>query len=167
MTAPSEILVSVIMGSSSDADTMAAGRRALRDLGIPHEAKVLSAHRTPAALLEYISGLEARGCKIIIAGAGMAAHLAGVIAGHTTMPVLGVPLAAGQLQGLDALLATVQMPGGVPVATFGIGKAGAKNAAYFAGRILGLTNETIRQAMEDLLAANRKKVLSTTLPEEY
>ena len=167
MTAPSEILVSVIMGSSSDADTMAAGRRALRDLGIPHEAKVLSAHRTPAALLEYISGLEARGCKIIIAGAGMAAHLAGVIAGHTTMPVLGVPLAAGQLQGLDALLATVQMPGGVPVATFGIGKAGAKNAAYFAGRILGLTNETIRQAMENLLAENRKKVLSTTLPEEY
>ena len=167
MTAPSEILVSVIMGSSSDADTMAAGRRALRDLGIPHEAKVLSAHRTPAALLEYISGLEARGCKIIIAGAGMAAHLAGVIAGHTTMPVLGVPLAAGQLQGLDALLATVQMPGGVPVATFGIGKAGAKNAAYFAGRILGLTNETIRQAMENLLAENRKKVLSTTLPEEH
>ena len=169
MTTPAtnEILVSVLMGSSSDADTMAAGRRALRDLGIPHEAKVLSAHRTPGPLFEYIAGLEARGCKIIIAGAGMAAHLAGVIAGHTSMPVLGVPLAAGQLQGLDALLATVQMPGGVPVGTFGIGKAGAKNAAFFAARILGLSDPAIRQRMEDLLEENRKKILSTTLPEEY
>ncbi len=167
MTAPNEILVSVIMGSSSDADTMAAARRALRDLGISHEAKVLSAHRTPAALLEYIAGLEDRGCKMVIAAAGMAAHLAGVIAGHTNMPVLGVPLAAGQLQGIDALLATVQMPGGVPVATFGIGKAGAKNAAFFAARVLGLTNPTIRESMENLLAENRKKVLSSTLPEEF
>lgn len=162
-----EILVSVLMGSSSDADTMAAARRALRDMGISHEARVLSAHRTPGPLLDYVANLESRGCKIIIAGAGMAAHLAGVIAGHTSLPVLGVPLSAGQLQGLDALLATVQMPGGVPVGTFGIGKAGAKNAAFFAARILGLSDSAIRDRMEALLEENRQKVLSSTLSEDY
>ncbi len=168
MTTPTPSpLVSIIMGSTSDAETMNAARAALRDFGIPHEAKVLSAHRTPHVLLQYIEGLEERGVKLIIAGAGMAAHLAGVIAGHTTLPVLGVPLAAGQLQGLDALLATVQMPGGVPVATFGIGKAGAKNAAYFAARILGLTDSTVQGRMEEVLEANRQKVLSASLPEEF
>ena len=160
-------LVSIIMGSSSDAETMNAARTALKDFGIPHEAKVLSAHRTPHQLLRHIEELENRGVRLIIAGAGMAAHLAGVIAGHTTLPVLGVPLAAGQLQGLDALLATVQMPGGVPVATFGIGKAGAKNAAYFAARILGLENPAVQKRMEEVLEANRQKVLNTTLTEEF
>jgi phosphoribosylaminoimidazole carboxylase PurE protein len=155
------------MGSTSDADTMAAASKALREFGIENEARVLSAHRTPHELLQYIEELEARGVQIIIAGAGMAAHLAGVIAGHTTLPVLGVPLAAGQLQGLDALLATVQMPGGVPVATFGIGSAGAKNAAYFAARMLGMQNTEIRARMEEVLESNRQKVLTATLPEEF
>ena len=167
MSNPSTPLVSIIMGSTSDADTMAAASKALREFGIESEARVLSAHRTPHVLLKYIEGLEERGVQVIIAGAGMAAHLAGVIAGHTTLPVLGVPLAAGQLQGLDALLATVQMPGGVPVATFGIGSAGAKNAAYFAARMLGMQNPEIRARMEEVLESNRQKVLTATLPEEF
>ena len=130
--------VAIVMGSASDRDHMAACSAALDRFGIAHETRILSAHRTPVETAAYAVDLEERGIRVVVAGAGMAAHLAGVIAAHTRIPVIGVPLAAGALQGIDALLSTVQMPGGVPVATVGIGKAGATNAGYLAARILAL-----------------------------
>lgn len=158
-------LVAVIVGSASDGDQIAGCRETLDRLGIPHEAQVLSAHRTPAELADYLSTLEERGVEIVVAAAGMAAHLAGVVAAHTTLPVLGVPMASGPLQGVDALLSTVQMPPGVPVATFGIGSAGARNAAYFAARILSARHPEIAERLAAVLAEDTQKVLEAELPE--
>lgn len=132
--------VAVLMGSDSDWPQMQAATEVLSRFNIRHEVKVTSAHRTPAATHDYVRDAEARGCAIFIAGAGMAAHLAGAVAGLTTRPVIGVPLDAGPLQGFDALLATVQMPGGIPVATVAVGKAGAKNSGYLAAQILALSD---------------------------
>jgi len=133
MTSP---LVSILMGSKSDLEVMQGARDALTEMGVEHEVRVLSAHRTPDALFEYVAGAPPRGIEVFIAGAGGAAHLPGVIASKTTLPVLGVPIPSGHLLGLDALLAIVQMPKGVPVATFAVGKGGAANAALFAVAIL-------------------------------
>src|SRR5580692_5357295 len=130
-------LVSILMGSRSDLEILAAAREVLTFLGIAHETRVLSAHRTPDALFAYVQDAERRGVEVFIAGAGGAAHLPGVVAAKTLRPVLGVPIASTALLGLDALLAIVQMPKGVPVATFAVGKAGAANAAIFATMILG------------------------------
>jgi 5-(carboxyamino)imidazole ribonucleotide mutase len=129
-------LVSLVMGSKSDLEVMQAARDALVELKVAHEVRVLSAHRTPDALFAYIADASARGVEVFIAGAGGAAHLPGVVAAKTTLPVLGVPIPSGHLLGLDALLAIVQMPKGVPVATFAVGKAGAANAGLFAVAIL-------------------------------
>jgi phosphoribosylaminoimidazole carboxylase PurE protein len=160
------ILVSVIVGSASDADQIQGCRDVLVRLGIGHEARVLSAHRTPAELLAYVEALEERGVEVVIAAAGMAAHLAGVVAAHTTLPVLGVPMASGALQGIDALLSTVQMPPGVPVATLGIGAPGGRNAAYLAARILAARHPEVKAAMATAVESDRKKVLGSALPEQ-
>lgn len=143
----SKPLVGVVMGSKSDWDTMSHAVSTLEDLGIPCEARVLSAHRTPDAAAEYSATAEARGLEVIIAAAGGAAHLAGVMASKTILPVLGVPMKGWSLDGLDSLLSTVQMPRGVPVGTLAIGKAGAVNAALFAGEILGGAHPEIREAI--------------------
>lgn len=162
---PEPLLVAVIVGSASDADQIAGCRETLGRLGIGHEAQVLSAHRTPDELAEYLAGIEERGIQIVIAAAGMAAHLAGVVASHTTLPVLGVPMASGALQGVDALLSTVQMPPGVPVATLGIGSPGGKNAAYLAARILALSHPEVKKRLEQVLEEDREKVRAAELPE--
>jgi phosphoribosylaminoimidazole carboxylase PurE protein len=133
------------MGSNSDAEIMEEAARILRDLKIPFEIGIYSAHRTPGRSAEFASEAGKRGIKVIIAGAGAAAHLAGAMASRTQLPVIGVPLASTPLQGFDALLATVQMPAGYPVATMAVGQAGAANAAYFAAQILALTDEEIRE----------------------
>jgi 5-(carboxyamino)imidazole ribonucleotide mutase len=130
-------LVSILMGSKNDLEILSEARSTLDSLGIPHETRVLSAHRSPDALFAYVADAEKRGVEVFIAGAGGAAHLPGVVAAKTVRPVLGVPIASTALLGLDALLAIVQMPKGVPVATFAVGKAGAANAAIFAAMILG------------------------------
>ncbi len=140
-------IIGIIMGSKSDWQIMEHAAQTLERLGVAHEVRVVSAHRTPDALAEYASTAESRGLEVIIAGAGMAAHLAGCAAAWTTLPVLGVPLESGPLKGLDALLATVQMPQGVPVATFAIGKAGAVNAALHAAAIVGSQRPEVRQAL--------------------
>jgi phosphoribosylaminoimidazole carboxylase PurE protein len=163
--ADSNPIISIIVGSASDADTIASCRSVLQDLGISHEAKVLSAHRTPKELLEYVEPLEQRGVKIVICAAGMAAHLAGVVAAHTPLPVIGIPVASGSLQGIDALLSTSQMPPGVPVACMGIGKAGARNAAFFAARMLALHSDGVRDRLQSAVTTMRNKVLNSSLPE--
>ena len=137
-------IVSVVMGSDSDLPIMQEAITILDAFGVPNELYLTSAHRAPVRTTAYAVGAAARGVRIIIAGAGAAAHLAGVIASQTTLPVIGVPIDATSLGGLDALLATLQMPGGIPVATMAIGKAGAKNAALMAARILALTDQTLR-----------------------
>ena len=134
-------MIGIIMGSDSDMPVMQACVDQLKKFGIPYEITVASAHRTPARAMEFAETARERGLKAIIAAAGMAAHLAGVLAAHTTLPVIGVPIDASSLNGLDALLATVQMPPGVPVATMGIGKAGAKNAAILAAQMIGIADE--------------------------
>ena len=144
MSAP---LVGVIMGSKSDWETMSHAAATLQKLGVEHEMRVLSAHRTPDAAAEYCRTAETRGLEVIIAAAGMAAHLAGAAAAQTLIPVLGVPMAGGSLNGLDALLSTVQMPAGIPVGTLAIGKAGAINAALLAAAILGNKYPPIREAV--------------------
>lgn len=141
-------LVGIVMGSDSDLPIMQAAADFLYSIGIPYEMRISSAHRTPEQTVEYARTAQERGLKVIIAGAGMAAHLAGVIAAHTTLPVIGVPLDASSLNGLDALLSTVQMPPGIPVATMGIGKAGAKNGAVLAAKILGLSDVHVASALE-------------------
>src|SRR5208282_4803958 len=146
---PSHPLVGVIMGSQSDWETMQHAAKQLADLQIPHEVQVISAHRTPDILFEYASGAAGRGLEIIIAAAGGAAHLAGVTAAKTCLPVLGVPMESKSLHGMDSLLAIVQMPGGVPVGTLAIGKPGAINAALLAAAILGGKHPSIRRAYED------------------
>ncbi|MDR1498610.1 MAG: 5-(carboxyamino)imidazole ribonucleotide mutase [Puniceicoccales bacterium] len=157
-------LVGIVVGSQSDWPVMEYVVKTLADLNIAAEARVLSAHRSPHAVFAYAENAAARGIKVIIAGAGMAAHLAGVIAGLTPLPVLGVPLESPQLKGLDSLLSTVQMPGGVPVATFAIGKAGAINAAVFAASILALEDKQIAKNLANFRAAQTQKVLETPLP---
>jgi len=139
-------LVGIVMGSESDANLMKPALQALEQLGIEYEVSIISAHRTPEKAREYGQNAQKRGIEVIIAGAGMAAHLPGVLASWTTIPVIGVPLPGSDLKGVDALLSIVQMPGGVPVACVGIG--GAKNAAYFAAEILGLKNDKIRRSYE-------------------
>lgn len=142
-------LIGIIMGSQSDWETMQHAAEALDRLGIAHEARIISAHRTPGRLHEYASGAKSRGLKAIIAGAGGAAHLAGVTAALTPLPVLGVPMESQSLRGLDSLLSIVQMPAGVPVATFAIGRAGAVNAALFAAAMLGLSDPAKAAAVDE------------------
>lgn len=164
MAQKSPFLVSILMGSDSDLETMRASQEVLKDFGIASDIKVLSAHRTPEALASYLKDAEAQGVKVFIAAAGMAAHLAGAVSSKTVKPVIGVPLDASSLGGLDALLSTVQMPAGIPVATVAIGKAGAKNAAFLAAQILALGDpdlahklaEQRRKNAEALLAKNEK-----------
>src|SRR5216683_3291234 len=157
-------LVAVIMGSKSDWEVMRAASDTLQDFGVPHESRVLSAHRTPELAAEFASGAESRGLEVIIAGAGGAAHLAGVTAAYTTLPVLGVPMESQSLKGLDSLLSTVQMPGGVPVGTLAIGKGGAKNAALLAIAILANHRPDLRQKLHQFRAEQKKKIASETLP---
>ncbi|MBS0357782.1 MAG: 5-(carboxyamino)imidazole ribonucleotide mutase [Proteobacteria bacterium] len=133
----------VLMGSDSDLPTMQHTIDTLKKLGISHEVRVTSAHRTPEQTHQYVKDAEKRGCAVFIAAAGLAAHLAGAVAANTTKPVIGVPLAAGSLEGMDSLLSTVQMPGGIPVATVAIGKPGAQNAAYLAAQMMALTDSKI------------------------
>lgn len=152
-------LVAIIMGSRSDWETMQHAVQTLEQLGVPCEARVLSAHRTPDALFEYIRDAESRGVEVIIAGAGGAAHLPGVIAAKTTLPVLGVPMETRALGGLDSLLSIVQMPAGIPVATFAIGRAGATNAALFAVAILASKYPQYREALRAYRDAQAQAVL--------
>lgn len=145
--------VGIVFGSSSDEQVMQGCADVLKELGIPYEMNVMSAHRTPAAVARYAGTAAERGVKVLIAGAGMAAHLAGTVAAHTTLPVIGVPLNAGTLGGLDALLATAQMPAGVPVATVAVGSAGAKNAAWLAAQILALGDQRLAAELKRRKAA--------------
>ena len=156
--------VAIIMGSTSDWPAIKPATEILDSLEISYEVKVLSAHRTPKKLLEYVEDKIKEGSvKVFIAGAGGAAHLAGVISAHTILPVLGVPMESQSLKGLDSLLSTVQMPSGVPVATFGIGSAGSSNAALFAAAILGLTNETISNGIQKYRDKKAQSVLDSKL----
>ena len=150
--------VAIIMGSKSDWDTMKVAEETLEKLGIPSDARVISAHRTPDRLTRYLTDAEQRGIEAIICGAGAAAHLAGVTAAHTILPVLGVPIDSSALRGMDALLATVQMPSGIPVATFAIGKAGAKNAALFAAAIMARKDPDVRKALSEFREAQSANV---------
>lgn len=156
-------LVGILMGSPSDWDTMKQAGELLDQLQIPNEARVLSAHRTPDAALEYASSAEKRGLKVIIAGAGGAAHLAGVLAAKTLLPVLGVPIQSPALQGLDSLLSIVQMPRGIPVGTLAIGAAGAANAALFAAAMLALADPALRERLRAFREQQTQKVLSAKL----
>ncbi len=140
-------MIGIVMGSTSDWETMKAAAKMLKDFGVAFEAKAMSAHRSPKAVVKWVEGAPKRGVKAIIAAAGGAAHLAGVVAAHTTLPVLGVPMPSQHLKGLDSLLSTVQMPKGVPVATFAIGEAGAANAALFAVAILALTDKSLAKKL--------------------
>ena len=157
-------LVGVIMGSKSDWETMSHADSTLTEFGVAHESHVMSAHRTPQLATEFASSAADRGLQIIIAAAGGAAHLAGVIAAHTTLPVLGVPMKSDALNGMDSLLSTVQMPAGIPVATLAIGKPGAINAALFAVAILAITNPDLAKKLEEFRANQEQKIRSTTLP---
>ena len=155
--------VAVVMGSQSDLDTMAQCVTTLRDLEIPFEARVLSAHRTPAALEDYVADAESRGVKVFVAAAGGAAHLAGVVASKTLKPVLGIPMGT-QLGGLDSLLSTVQMPAGIPVGTLAIGRAGAVNAALLAAAILALDDDAVAERLRKFREAQTEKILSSPEP---
>ena len=157
-------LVGIIMGSTSDWDVMQHCTQTLDQLGVPYEKRVISAHRTPQLAFEWCGGAEARGLKMIIAAAGGAAHLAGVAAALTPLPVLGVPMESAALKGMDSLLSMVQMPGGIPVATFAIGKPGAINAALFAAAALALSDPAIKKAVDAYRAAQTKKVAESKLP---
>jgi phosphoribosylaminoimidazole carboxylase PurE protein len=160
-TGEQNAVVGILMGSDTDLPVMSEAGRWLEKFGIPYEMEVVSAHRTPGRAHEYATSAAGRGVKVLIVGAGAAAHLAGVIAANTTLPVIGVPLATSALNGLDALLATVQMPGGIPVATMAIDKAGAANAAIFAAEILALSNAEIGRKLvghkEDLVRGVAEK----------
>ncbi len=158
-------LVGIVMGSDSDWPIMRACAETLKKFGIPYEAKVLSAHRTPNEALDYAESAAERGLKTLIGAAGGAAHLAGVLAAKTTLPVLAVPMPSKHLQGLDSLLAMVQMPAGIPVATFAIGEAGAANAALFAVAMLAVNDKGIAAKLDDFRRAQTEKVLAKTLPD--
>ena len=151
--------IGILMGSKSDADIMGEASRILEEFGVPHEMKVLSAHRTPQETSEYAQSAESRGIQALIAGAGYAAHLAGALAAHSTLPIIGVPLDASSLQGLDSLLSTVQMPKGIPVACMGIGKAGAMNAALFAVQILARSDPDLAQKLKEYREKMRQEIL--------
>jgi len=157
-------LVGVIMGSRSDWETMERAVETLQALAVPHEVRVVSAHRTPDLLFEYAGSAEERGLEVIIAGAGGAAHLPGMVAAKTVLPVLGVPVQSRALKGIDSLLSIVQMPGGVPVGTLAIGGAGAVNAALLAAQILGSKHGAIREAVRDYRAARTRTVLADPDP---
>lgn len=159
-------IIGVIMGSRSDWETMQHATQTLDALNIPYETRVVSAHRTPDLLFEYAASAEARGVHVIIAGAGGAAHLPGMVASKTALPVLGVPVESKALHGLDSLLSIVQMPAGVPVATFAIGRAGAVNAALFAAELLGLKFSEIRESLRAYREAQTKAVLENPDPRE-
>ena len=152
-------MIGIVMGSSSDWETMKAAAKMLDEFGVPYEAKAMSAHRTPQAVAEWATNAQKNGMKAIIAAAGGAAHLAGVVAAHTTLPVLGVPMPSKHLQGLDSLLSTVQMPKGIPVATFAIGEAGAGNAALFAVALLALSDSNYQKKLADFRAKQTEAVL--------
>jgi len=155
--------VAIIMGSKSDWDIMSHSANILTQLNIAHESKVISAHRTPALLDEYCSEAQQKGVKIFITGAGLAAALPGVVAAKTTLPVIGVPLEASSLEGMDALLSIVQMPPGIPVGTMTIGKAGAINAALYAAAILALQDENIREKIQSYRDEQAQKIIDTNL----
>jgi len=151
--------IGIVMGSTSDWETMKAAARVLEDFGVSFDARAMSAHRTPKAVAEWTEGAAGRGMKAIIAAAGAAAHLAGVVAAHTTLPVLGVPMPSKHLQGMDSLLSTVQMPRGIPVATFAIGEAGAANAALFAVALLALSDRALAAKLDDFRRKQTEAVL--------
>ena len=151
--------VSIVMGSDSDLDELRDGIEALETFGISHDVRVLSAHRTPDALADYIKGAKERGTRVIIAAAGGAAHLPGVIASMTALPVIGIPIASKHLNGLDSLLSIVQMPAGVPVATMAIGKAGARNAAILAAQIIALFDQGVQKKLDDFRKEMAQKVI--------
>ena len=161
----SKPLVGIVMGSDSDWPILKSAAATLKDFGVAYEAKVLSAHRTPDQALDYASGAAERGLKVLIGAAGGAAHLAGVLAAKTELPVLAVPMPSKHLQGLDSLLAMVQMPAGIPVATFAIGEAGATNAALFAVAMLALNDAKLAQKLSAFRHAQTEKVLAKTLPD--
>jgi 5-(carboxyamino)imidazole ribonucleotide mutase len=158
-------LVGIVMGSSSDWEVMQHAARSLADFGVAFEARALSAHRTPDALVEWVEGLAKQGAKCFIAGAGGAAHLAGVVAAKTALPVLAVPMPSKHLQGLDSLLSMVQMPKGIPVATFAIGDAGAANAGLFAVAMLALEDAALAKKLAEFRRKQADAVLATQLPE--
>ena len=158
-------LVGVIMGSKSDWETMRHASEFLAQFGVPHERRIVSAHRTPDLMAEYARTAESRGLQVIIAGAGGAAHLPGMVAAHTVLPVLGVPVQSRALSGLDSLLSIAQMPGGVPVGTMAIGEAGAKNAALLAIRILSNHNPELRQKLHDFHQQQTERVLADKLDQ--
>lgn len=160
-------LVSIVMGSKSDLPVMESACEMLKEFGVPYEVRVLSAHRTPVEAHEYATTLVARGVKVCIAAAGGAAHLAGVIAGNTTLPVIGVPIQTSALGGMDSLLSIVQMPKGIPVATVAIGKAGAANAGILATQMLGLCDEKYAQKMMEYKKSMAAKILEDTYVETY
>ncbi|HSB15982.1 MAG TPA: 5-(carboxyamino)imidazole ribonucleotide mutase [Bryobacteraceae bacterium] len=164
MTNDTKPLVAVIMGSKSDWETMRQTSETLDRFEVPHECRVLSAHRTPTETAEYAAQADARGVEVIIAAAGGAAHLAGVVAAHTLVPVLGVPIESQSLKGLDSLLAMVQMPGGIPVGTLAIGKPGAVNAALLAVAILANSRPGLREKLREFRQMQAKKVLAEKLP---
>lgn len=150
--------VAILMGSSSDKAVMQQAWQALEELGVEYEVVVTSAHRSPKRTIKYVENLNKKNIKVIIAGAGGAAHLAGVVSAHTTLPVIGVPVASSPLQGLDSLLSTVQMPPGVPVATMGIGESGARNAGILAAQIIALSDVTLQKRLIEFRKQQEKKV---------
>ena len=156
-------LVGIVMGSDSDLSVMEQAADMLKKFGIPYELTIVSAHRTPERMAKYAKGARERGLKVIIAGAGGAAHLPGMLAAQTTLPVIGVPIETASLKGLDSLLSTVQMPAGVPVACVAVGGGGAKNAAHLALRILSLKDPKVASRMRRFRESSRKKILSTVL----
>jgi len=164
--AKNRVVVGIIMGSKSDWPTMEAAAKVLDDFGILYEAEVVSAHRTPDKMMKYAESAKARGIRIIIAGAGGAAHLPGMVASKTSLPVLGVPVKSRALNGLDSLLSIVQMPAGIPVATFAIGEAGAKNAGLFAASILALEDKSIELKLEKFRSTQTKSVLKGPDPRK-
>jgi 5-(carboxyamino)imidazole ribonucleotide mutase len=166
-TGAAQPLVGVIMGSTSDWETLEHTAKTLEELGVPHETKVVSAHRTPDLLFEYASTAEKRGIEVIIAGAGGAAHLPGMAASKTVLPVLGVPVESKALKGLDSLLSIAQMPGGIPVGTLAIGKAGAINAALLAAAILGAKHPEIRESLRKFRTAQTQRVLANPDPAAF
>jgi 5-(carboxyamino)imidazole ribonucleotide mutase len=157
-------LVAVIMGSKSDWETMRQADELLAQFDVPRECRVLSAHRTPVETAQYVGEAESRGIEVIIAAAGGAAHLAGVCAAHTVLPVLGVPMESASLKGMDSLLSTVQMPAGIPVGTLAIGPAGARNAALLAVAILANSRPELREKLRQFRDAQKEKVLRETVP---
>jgi 5-(carboxyamino)imidazole ribonucleotide mutase len=162
--AASGALVAIVMGSKSDWEIMRQAAEMLTRFGVAHECRVLSAHRTPVETAEYVSQAEGRGIEVIIAAAGGAAHLAGVCAAHTVLPVLGVPMESASLKGMDSLLSTVQMPAGIPVGTLAIGGAGARNAALLAVAILATSRPELREKLREFRREQSEKVLKETLP---